>query len=232
MSQRDDRVRKALGGQSAPPSHDGRGQQILFCCPVCQQYGLVDGRTWYARIDEPEAQAIARRLGIALAQALPFTCKPCLRDQHLGLFEVDEYFVEGLPPGFGLSWESDDPPGSHALCLLLPLALLPHLLGVRADIPTQILDLERALQWVSTASPARARLRALPPTMLSLLVLDNPPGHGTPGTERWHWEGCFWPDSIAGAPLLVQMCQAMPPGEPFDPHLTIQLWHVIASNVR
>ncbi|MBO0782015.1 MAG: hypothetical protein J2P37_24610 [Ktedonobacteraceae bacterium] len=64
----------------------------------------------------------------------------------------------------------------------------------------------------------------------ALLAQGNPPGHGASGTERWQWKGAMFlvPCEPLQDQAITTLAIALPPSEPVDLRMLIEIWKQLA----
>lgn len=220
---------RAIMGQSAPPSLHG-GQKLLLRCDRCGHAWLMDGSKHRPRLEQEELTALLAELSADLA-TLPYaTCDVCAAT-HGGSVEIDEY-MQGW--GYGVSWEGTDPTGAHLLCNVVSMQQARYWRGpMRAGIVTRFDRCRAFLAWLAVLKEPRT-YNAISADQSRAMAAMNAPGHNAPGTAGWHWRGGDWrADCPAlGGAVLVNLSQAMPPGEPFSMAVLVGTWRALAERLQ
>lgn len=143
--------------------------------------------------------------------------------------EIDEYGPAGKDGyGFLLELHPDDeaapqtPPlvGHFAVTILRPAAAAAH-------PPTNLTLTKKVLTWLALYRfPDWTVLPLFDPAVLTSALRErNPPGFSYPGTEAWQWYGTSL-EQVDCPPLRgrcsLTICQAMPPGEAWDPTVALE----------
>ncbi|HLV97372.1 MAG TPA: hypothetical protein VKT82_01735 [Ktedonobacterales bacterium] len=151
--------------------------------------------------------------------------------------EFDAYGDRG-DGGFGFIFmlpaeedEPGEPPLHHHILFIIkrPGASL-------SPDPGRIGHARNVLAWFAKYHfPDWAELPLLDPAVLTREAHpQNPPGFGQPGTEHWQWygtllEGVRCPSVRGSCELFIG--QAMPPGEAWDPLITLEFVNDIARRM-
>lgn len=227
------RISHVMGGQLAPAAARG-GVRALLRCPACGRAWLLDSAEPHGSrlmLTDQEIQDLARDLHAELGQLPYAVCRACSALHGIGEVQIDQY-TDGM--GYGISWEGADPPGAHMLCAVLQVAgaraLEAQGRSPRAGVVTDFPRCRAWLRWVATLEPP-SRHHILTAADAADMAAMNAPGHGSPGTEHWRWQGMGW---VGECPPLDGQCvctfsQAMPPGEPFSPQLMFRTWRRLAA---
>jgi hypothetical protein len=150
--------------------------------------------------------------------------------------EIDEYGPAGADGyGFLIELHPDEeetphsPPlvGHFAVTILRPAAAEAH-------PPTNLTLTKKVLTWLALYRfPDWMVLPLFDPAILTSALRDrNPPGFGYPGTTDWQWYGTHL-ERVDCPPLRgrcsLVICQAMPPGEAWDPLFALETITVTAK---
>jgi len=230
-----ERVRKALGGQLAPPSFDGHGTRILYRCGTCGRRWLRDGPRAELDLSSEQIHHLAAELHADLADLPRATCRIC-GAVHAGMeVELDGYHDRGgALLGIGISYEAADPPGAHVLATAHNVAWLERERSVpRAGVIVDFARTRRFLRWLARLAYPTAGYAPISPDESARMARDNPPGHGARGTDGWLWRGGSWYTSVPplGGRCIVTIGQGTPPAEPYSLGATIAIVRLLAELV-
>lgn len=227
MADREDyaaRVRAILTGQRAPEAASG-GRRVLWRCPVCGKPWLQDGARVELALSGERLATLAGEL-LADTATLPYaTCRVCGATHAIGELSIDEY---GAGVGYGFSWEGLD--GAHMLGTVLSADYMTAQRSApRAGIVTRPATCRAVLAWLATLKTP-TEYRRMTPDDSAAMMLDNPPGHGAPGTTLWTWQGAFF---VGKCPALdgrvfVSLGVALPPGEQLSMSALVATWRELA----
>jgi hypothetical protein len=171
------------------------------------------------------------------SRALPTaTCPICAATLAQMEIELDGYHDRaGALWGVGLSYEGLKPPGAHLLVGAFNMAWLEaEQRAGHNPAAGVIVDFARTrafLTWLTTLPYPTNGYHPITAAESAFMAIDNPPGHGAAGTDKWVWQGGGWTVSI---PALAGVCalnvgQAMPPDEPYSLSATIALTRLLAQ---
>lgn len=150
-------------------------------------------------------------------------------------FEFDAYGNKG-DGGFGFIFmlpaeDEDELPLHHHIMFMITRPGAP----LSAD-PGRIGHARNVLAWFAKYRfPDGAALPLLDPAALTRAAhSQNPPGFGQPGTADWQWygtmlEGVRCPSVRGQCELFIG--QAMPPGQDWDPLMTLEIVNDIAKRM-
>ncbi len=217
---------RAFFGQTVPGASKGAGRQVLYRCTVCQQVWFQDGAQVRLRLAPEEIAEHAMRLSADLSRLPEATCRLCLFQVGTGVFEIDEYGAGTI--GYGINWEAAAPLGAHTQATIVSESRMQAQM-----LPDVVRHPERARAVLSWLQQARLLpcVHVLTEQEAAQIALDNPPGHGMTGTEKWQWKGAFFrlPCPPLGDTALVLLVVAQPPVQPLDIVGLVSLWQELAA---
>jgi hypothetical protein len=143
-----------------------------------------------------------------------------------GVFEFDEYGAGTI--GYGITWEAASPVVAHAQATILSESRMQ--VQMRPDVVRHPERARAVLRWLTQARLVPC-VHVLEKQEAAQIAVNNPPGRGMTGTERWQWKGAFFrlPCPPLHGTALVLLVMAQPPEQPLDVVGLVSLWQELAA---